>query len=68
MKSSTTIPTKTFEWEREDYNPESDPFMQQFDHNGNFIEKVPVLEDEYLSTTSEELVTIVYTVVAKNKE
>lgn len=68
MKGSTTVPTKTFEWEREDYNPESDPFMQQFDHNGNFIEKAPVLEDETSSTTSEEVVTIVYTIVPNIKE
>ncbi|WP_224483793.1 rhomboid family intramembrane serine protease [Robertkochia aurantiaca] len=26
-----------YQWEREDYNEESDPFLQQFDEDGNFI-------------------------------
>ena len=32
------IERKKYEWEREDYNPDNDPFLQQFDENGNFIE------------------------------
>jgi membrane associated rhomboid family serine protease len=32
------IVEKKFEWEKDDYNPEQDPFMQQFDEHGNFIE------------------------------
>jgi hypothetical protein len=43
------IETKKYEWERDDYNPEEDDFLKQFDENGNFIEKVrdelPVLEN-----------------------
>ncbi len=30
---------KKFDWEKEDYNEEEDEFLQQFDENGNFIEK-----------------------------
>ncbi len=28
-----------YEWQKPDYKPEEDPFMQQFDENGNFFEK-----------------------------
>ncbi|WP_316928120.1 rhomboid family intramembrane serine protease [Gillisia marina] len=28
-----------YEWEKDDYNAESDLFMSHFDENGNFIEK-----------------------------
>jgi len=41
-----SIPQKKYLWEREDYNPEDDPFMQQFDDDGNFIEKLPEEPDE----------------------
>jgi len=40
------IPQKKYLWEREDYNPDDDPFMQQFDDDGNFIEKLPEEADE----------------------
>ncbi|MER3374447.1 MAG: rhomboid family intramembrane serine protease [Allomuricauda sp.] len=29
---------KKYEWEREDYNEEEDPFLKHFDEDGNFIE------------------------------
>ncbi|WP_203293772.1 rhomboid family intramembrane serine protease [Luteirhabdus pelagi] len=32
------IPEKKYDWQRDDYNPEEDPFLQQFDEHGNFIE------------------------------
>lgn len=32
------IQNKKYEWEKEDYNPDDDPFLKQFDENGNFIE------------------------------
>lgn len=35
---SAPIERKKYEWEREEYNPDDDPFLQQFDENGNFIE------------------------------
>lgn len=30
--------TKKYVWEEENFNPENDPFLKQFDENGNFIE------------------------------
>ncbi len=32
------IENKKYDWEKEDYNPDNDPFLKQFDENGNFIE------------------------------
>lgn len=31
------IAKKQYVWERPDYDPQQDPFMQQFDENGNFV-------------------------------
>lgn len=33
-----------YQWQKEDYDEENDPFMKHFDENGNFIETLP--EDE----------------------
>ena len=35
------VENKKYEWERDDYIPEDDPFLQHFDENGNFIESIP---------------------------
>lgn len=58
--------SKKYEWEQEDYDPAKDPFMMQFDENGNFIES-PKEEinkvtpgKEQLSTTLLEEGTIHY--------
>jgi len=32
---------KKYAWEKEGYNEEEDEFLQHFDENGNFIEKIP---------------------------
>lgn len=35
----TPLPvTKKYDWEKEDYNEDDDPFLKQFDDDGNFIE------------------------------
>lgn len=33
-----TVENKKYDWEREDFKPEEDAFLKQFDENGNFIE------------------------------
>ena len=43
IKSKIAKPVK-YVWETEAYNPEDDPFLQQFDKDGNFID--PPLEEE----------------------
>ena len=45
---------KKYVWEDEDYNPENDPFMKNFDEDGNFIETVSeteVIEPQKASTS-----------------
>lgn len=40
---------KLYAWEQDDYKPDDDPFMRQFDENGNFIElpkEEPPLDEE----------------------
>ncbi|QIE59238.1 rhomboid family intramembrane serine protease [Rasiella rasia] len=43
------VQNKKFEWEKESYNPEDDEFMKHFDEDGNFIESLPVDDDETVS-------------------
>lgn len=39
---------KKYEWEKETYKEENDPFMRHFDENGNFIEDPESEENEYV--------------------
>lgn len=61
MKEYQKVPV--YDWEKPDYNPELDPFMQHFDENGNFKPK-PKPEEEISSyfTTS---IKVVYDYVKK---
>lgn len=45
FRKSIAKPFK-YEWEREDYNEEDDPFLKHFDENGNFIENISEEADE----------------------
>ncbi|MBT3871681.1 MAG: rhomboid family intramembrane serine protease [Flavobacteriaceae bacterium] len=49
-----TLPVKKYIWEKEDYNPDNDPFMKNFDKDGNFIEttsETEVIEPQIESTS-----------------
>lgn len=66
---SVPIENKKYEWERDDFDPDKDPFMQQFDAEGNFIgPPKPATEtkdepQESLDSTNEETgFRIIYTV------
>ena len=67
---------KKYEWEREDYIPENDPFLQQFDENGNFIElpkepvenSVPSSIKEKVAEENRKVVKIVYSLKKKDKD
>lgn len=72
-----TIPVlnKKYEWEREDFDPSTDRFMQQFDDDGNFIgppkiEKEEKLPEYFINIEEEKGVKITYTLKEKedNKE
>lgn len=61
FRESVAKPPK-YVWEAEDYNEEDDPFMRQFDENGNFIEiqEDVEVEDELESEETAEEPTINY--------
>jgi membrane associated rhomboid family serine protease len=46
-----------YKWEEIGYNEEDDPFMRQFDKDGNFIELEPQLEIETEAETQENQIT-----------
>ena len=41
-----TLPKKKYAWQKEDYNPNDDPFMRNFDEDGNFIDTKADAVDE----------------------
>lgn len=51
---SNPIENKKYDWEREDFNPENDPFISQFDDDGNFIE----IQKEVIESAEESKVTV----------
>jgi hypothetical protein len=69
---SNPLQNKKFDWEREDYNPENDAFLRQFDEKGNFVElpkdEVPeeVLSEKIVNEDANRI-KITYT-IKKNSE
>ncbi len=58
----TKIPVgKKFDWEREDFDEENDAFLQQFDEDGNFIDRQPEKQDS-------DTLKITYHFKEKNEE
>ncbi len=56
------VKPKLYSWEQDDYNPDDDPFLKQFDENGNFIEtpkeeKPPLPEKTTPKTITETIET-----------
>lgn len=43
---------KKYDWEKEDYDEENDPFLKQFDSNGNFID--PPVQKEFEETNEDD--------------
>ncbi|PTX60957.1 membrane associated rhomboid family serine protease [Kordia periserrulae] len=54
-----------FEWEKEEFIPDDDPFMRHFDEDGNFIENLP--EETFEETKTEATVRIKYIYVDSSK-
>ncbi len=56
------VENKKYEWEKEGYNPEDDPFLQHFDDEGNFIEQrlEPTEEVEDVQETEMNRIKINY--------
>ena len=40
---------KKYDWEKDDYNEDDDPFLKHFDEDGNFIESIETNEEENIS-------------------
>ena len=70
------IKNKKYEWEREDFDPTKDPFIQQFDDNGNFVgppkpepkENEKAKDTITISTPSDHGYRIVYSVRSDKDE
>ena len=67
FRESVAKPPK-YVWEAADYNEEDDPFMRQFDENGNFIELQEELESEVESNTEETDEASIINYVYKEKD
>jgi len=57
-----------YEWEKEEFVPENDPFMKHFDENGNFIEILPDETEEISQEVPSVKINYIYIDTAKNKE
>jgi len=66
FKSKIAKPKK-YDWEREDFNEDDDPFLKHFDENGNFIEILDEDSTEVIDNTEVEPPRIVYT-FKKNRD
>ena len=55
FRESVETPPR-YVWEKEDYDEDDDPFMRQFDENGNFIE----LEEEVIEESDDDETVINY--------
>ena len=54
------IENKKYEWEKENFNPDNDPFLRQFDENGNFIEIPKELPAENVEERKPRRIKIIY--------
>lgn len=55
---------KKYEWEKDDFNEEDDPFLKHFDADGNFIEQLP--EEVDLEEDTQD--SIVYNYIYRKKD
>lgn len=62
------IEKKKYVWEEDDFDPDEDPFLRQFDADGNFIEIVPETEEiEGIDETLEKQSQVVVTYTIKKR-
>lgn len=58
----------TYEWEKEEFIPENDPFMKHFDAQGNFIEILPDEVEESMQELPQIRVNYIYIDNSKTNE
>ncbi|MAN58752.1 MAG: rhomboid family intramembrane serine protease [Flavobacteriaceae bacterium] len=63
---SNIVERKKYEWERPDYNPDEDLFLQHFDDDGNFIEQVAETDIPVVNSATETPVRIRYILKRKS--
>lgn len=56
------ITNRKFIWEQPDFKPEEDPFISQFDENGNFIEKVKEEAEVFSEEQTTPQIKVIYTI------
>ena len=52
------IHNKKYDWQKEDYDPDQDPFLRHFDEEGNFIENIEPKEIKEVQQPSQESLSI----------
>lgn len=63
------LQNKKYEWEKETFDEDSDPFIRQFDEDGNFIGSSPEKEPEESDASDMDLgYKVVYTFKEKSKD
>lgn len=62
VSAKVPLPAK-YEWEREDFKEADDPFLKQFDEDGNFMELPPET-----STGNEQGIQVIYTYKREEKK
>ena len=55
-----------YDWEKSDYNPEDDKFMQRFDENGNFV-NLPIIEEEPIYSYYSSNILVAYEITPNEK-
>lgn len=61
------LENKKYEWQKEDFEPDNDPFIKQFDENGNFIEQPKELVEESNELAESPRIKVIYT-LRNNKD
>jgi len=59
------ITNRKYVWEQENFKPEEDPFISQFDENGNFIERVKEVEEVPSEEEAPPQIKVIYTIKPK---
>lgn len=56
------LENKKYEWEREDFDPDNDPFIKQFDEDGNFVGQPKEIEEALPEPIERAQIKVVYTI------
>lgn len=57
-----------YDWEHPDFNPELDPFMQQFDKNGNFAPKPKEEQENEIENYFKTSIKVIYDFIGKKEK